>query len=330
VLPSLVEETKGRELVPKGIESSSKLLYKQPVEFFTRDFGVLGTLTVTEYLLMFDPDVIDKLHCLLTSPTEGRAVPAVSCHVCIDLRDIVFVSLIELPIEGSRGFSLQVCVCYTGHEAEYPTNRLPVSTVSFKLRQIKLRSHHHEELTMDEQERCAQMMLNVIRSNVEAVPAFDCQSSTYISWAEETQDLHGIEQLGQTLGDSDLRPELDVPSQILTEAMEAAITRHLPKYMQLRRWRLAFSLLTHGCSLNSFYRHLEGTGPCIIVVEDEFHHKFGGVCSEGWRRALMFYGTGDCSLFTFHTGERIEFSPASLSNEYYMMSNDEIIAMGSG
>jgi hypothetical protein len=330
VLPSVVEEVKGRELEAQVIESSTKLHYKQPVEFFTRDFGVRGTLTVTEYLLMFDPDVIDDVHCFLDSHTDGRAVLAVSCHVCIDLRDIVLVSLIDLPIEGSRVFSLQVCVCYTGHEAEYPANRLPVSTVSFKVRLIQLRNHDDEELTMEEQERCAQMMLNVIRSNVEAVPPLDCKSSTFISWAEETQDLHMIEQLDQTEEDSDLKPELDVPSQILTEAMEAAITRRLPKYMQLRKWRLAFSLSTHGCSLNTFYRHLEGTGPCIIVIEDEFHHKFGGVCSEGWRRARMFYGTGDCSLFTFHTGERIEFYPASLSNEYYMMSDDEIIAMGSG
>lgn len=324
VLPQVTEEVKGRELEAEVIETTSKLQYKQPVEFFTRDFSVDGTLTVTPYLVMFDPDVIDDMNCLITNTDSVQTVPSVNYHVCIDLKDIVLVSLIDLPIEGNRVFSLQICVCYTGHEAEYPTTRLPISTVSFRLKS------HHEELTKEEQERCAQMMLNVIRSNVEGFQAFECKSSTYIPWAEQTKEALPVEQLDSALEGDDFIPELEVPSLILSDSMAAAISRHLPKYLQYRKWKLSYSLHTHGCSLLTFYRHLEGTGPCVLVVEDELHHKFGGVCSEGWRRARMFYGTGDCSLFTFHLGQRIEFYPATLCNEYYMISDDELIALGSG
>ena len=56
---------------------------------------------------------------------------------------------------------------------------------------------------------------------------------------------------------------------ILSKQHIAALRTSLPVRLRGMAWRLAFSTNLHGCSLQTFYRKIQGWGACIIAVMDE-------------------------------------------------------------
>lgn len=66
------------------------------------------------------------------------------------------------------------------------------------------------------------------------------------------------------------------------------------------------------------------------MIKDEGGHIFGGFASDSWTPHKKYYGNGDCFLYTFHAGERIEVYSSSFVNDFYMISDWDGLSMGSG
>lgn len=75
---------------------------------------------------------------------------------------------------------------------------------------------------------------------------------------------------------------------------------------------------------------MSANDPHIIIIKDESKYIFGGFTNEEWRPNRIYYGNGECFLFTFKDTEIMEcFYPAG-RNEYFMISDAESVSMGAG
>jgi hypothetical protein len=105
----------------------------------------------------------------------------------------------------------------------------------------------------------------------------------------------------------------------------------LPSIYKFRSWQLAFSNYEHGASLRTLYHECGNIGPNVLIIKDSANHIFGGYASESWRLQPLYYGNCDCFLFTFHdTKSTLTTYPATMTNEFYMLSDSSIISMGAG
>ncbi|CEM03192.1 unnamed protein product [Vitrella brassicaformis CCMP3155] len=94
----------------------------------------------------------------------------------------------------------------------------------------------------------------------------------------------------------------DVPenaASLLTPYIVHQISANLPPRLAFRRWSLLYGLKFSGISLQTFYRNLEDKGPCVLLIEDMGGTVFGAYCSEPFRHASKYYGTGETFVFTF-------------------------------
>lgn len=70
----------------------------------------------------------------------------------------------------------------------------------------------------------------------------------------------------------------------------------MPRRERLAKWRLAYSTKQHGISLNTLYRAAP-PGPTVLLVKDSAGHVFGAFCTEQWKVAPRYYGTGKSFVF---------------------------------
>jgi hypothetical protein len=77
-----------------------------------------------------------------------------------------------------------------------------------------------------------------------------------------------------------LMPEMEVPSELVSDDQRKFLYRHLPPRVQGYRWHLLFSTAQDGFSLHSLYRksaHVDS--PVLIIIQDTDHAVFGALVS---------------------------------------------------
>mmetsp|Transcript_3484 Transcript_3484/g.11502 ORF Transcript_3484/g.11502 Transcript_3484/m.11502 type:complete len:322 (-) Transcript_3484:114-1079(-) len=92
-------------------------------------------------------------------------------------------------------------------------------------------------------------------------------------------------------------------SVILPEAggdLIAGIVANLPVLLQIRPcWHLGYSMAVDGVSLQTMYRQVADSGPCLLIVEDSNNCIFGAFLSEGLIPGGRCYGTHECFVFRY-------------------------------
>jgi len=117
-------------------------------------------------------------------------------------------------------------------------------------------------------------------------------------------------------------------SEILSERQLKEIHMNIPYYMQYKNLKLLYSATKHGISMKQFYMNTLGEKITILVIKDDNQHILGGYLSESIRNSQKFYGTGETFVFSFHNSERLHTYPATMENEYFIYSDDDVIALG--
>lgn len=123
-------------------------------------------------------------------------------------------------------------------------------------------------------------------------------------------------------------PRLDQSSEILSERQIKELHMHLPYYQQYKHFKLLYSTTKHGTSMKTFYNNVADHNTSIVVIKDDNQQIFGGYLSEEIRNSQKFYGTGETFVFTFHNSERIQIFQASMKNENFIYSDEDVFAMG--
>jgi len=123
-------------------------------------------------------------------------------------------------------------------------------------------------------------------------------------------------------------PKLDCISEILSERQLKELHMNIPYYQQYKNLKLLFSPSKHGTSMKQFYMNTCGYKTTFIFIKDDNQNVFGGYLSEPIRNSQKFYGTGESFVFTYRNNERIHCYHSSMENEYFIYSDDDIIAMG--
>ena len=142
----------------------------------------------------------------------------------------------------------------------------------------------------------------------------------------------GKDQAGlkRTMSNSWKPPTLDCESKLLTAKVITALHKHIPRRLQLKdQWKLVYSTLRHGISLNTFYRHTAANnGPTILVIQDKAGHVFGGFASGVWKIKERFFGSGETFLFKLVPDLKIYTWTGK--NEFFMLGKSDSIQMGGG
>lgn len=64
-------------------------------------------------------------------------------------------------------------------------------------------------------------------------------------------------------------------------------------------WTRLYSMNVDGVSTGTFYERCRGWKVTLIVIKEKNNYIFGGYCTDSWRSATKFYGTGETFLYTF-------------------------------
>lgn len=102
----------------------------------------------------------------------------------------------------------------------------------------------------------------------------------------------------------------------------------LPMHIQGYDWKLLYSLMQHGSSLDTLMRKVRNQSPTLIVVETAKGEVFGGYAAVPWKNSASYYGIGESFVFTCQPSfERFGWKR---TNSLYMFSSVDCIAMGGG
>ena len=132
-------------------------------------------------------------------------------------------------------------------------------------------------------------------------------------------------------------------SPFILQQMAASI----PSRFAMSDWRLLYSTLVHGISLNTLYLRTAGCGPCIMAMRDREGVVFGAFATEFKPASLppTFYGGGESFVFQVESLHNLpplpqEDSPPpteacaiyrwTAANSYFMISAKDHLAVGSG
>lgn len=164
------------------------------------------------------------------------------------------------------------------------------------------------------------------------------KASSFIQSTSLTEETT-CEEVKEPNSDSPVIPKLNnytpffnmkETSEILSIQKMWSLWEQLPPYLQSRNWKLAYSPKSHGTSLQAFMRCASEMTQSILVIKDQDGFVFGGFASDSWNFNRIYYGTGDCFLFSFKDGEDLKCYFPTGKNDYYMMADHESIVMGGG
>ncbi|GMH33469.1 hypothetical protein BSKO_01303 [Bryopsis sp. KO-2023] len=125
-------------------------------------------------------------------------------------------------------------------------------------------------------------------------------------------------------------PVLNGGSTVLTEDHLKCLTGAIPKRHRQAGWTLLYSTSKHGISLQTMYRRAANVAPSILIVRDTSGYTFGAYCSEAWRMAPRFYGTGETFVFQLEP-HRIYYpwkKESKVRNDFFMYGSMESIGVG--
>lgn len=125
-------------------------------------------------------------------------------------------------------------------------------------------------------------------------------------------------------------PELNNPSTLLKEEHLKGLMAAVPKRLRQANWTLLYGTAIHGFSLKSLFRRAANFAPSILIIKDAAEHIFGAYCSEAWKVAPRFYGTGES--FVFELEPRRLYYPWKRKhksrNDYFMYGSQDSIGIG--
>lgn len=128
--------------------------------------------------------------------------------------------------------------------------------------------------------------------------------------------------------DPDDLPKLLGSGALLNIEAVWTLRMHIPMRFKYHDWQLAFSTSVHGTSLLTFYKHLDGKAPTVLVVRDTDGHVFGGYASEAWHVSRAFFGTGESFLFSILPNFAVYTWTGA--DDYYLVGKRDFLAMGGG
>ncbi|KAG4098939.1 TLD-domain-containing protein [Neocallimastix lanati (nom. inval.)] len=118
---------------------------------------------------------------------------------------------------------------------------------------------------------------------------------------------------------------------VLDENLAKEIKKHIPRFYRetCNHWYLEYSLGEHGSSLSTFYEcQMDCDSPIVMVITDCYGEVFGAYLSEPFNPNVTgFTGNRECFLWK-KTDEGIKIYRASTLNDYFMMADQDFIAMG--
>lgn len=125
-------------------------------------------------------------------------------------------------------------------------------------------------------------------------------------------------------------PKLSHPSALLKEEHLKGLMAAVPNRMHQADWLLLYSTSKHGISLLTMYRRAAGHAPCVLLMKDPGGHVFGSYCSEAWKVAPRFFGTGES--FVFQLEPQQVYYPwkrkHKVRNDYFMFGSTDSIGVG--
>lgn len=268
---------------------------KEPVRYANLNFSVLGMLTVTPDVVIFEPDLSDKL------VLKNGVLPY---QVVIYVKDIFDCQIIRENPNYLYENSLEISALQNN----------TVNIFDFLMEEKKMRIIHRK-------------LINWTSASNQKSPGSPNQGhdSKKISFPVPVheQDEEIVDIKTETF-----IPTLSRPSAILSREDLVKINRHLPNRFKFMDWKLLYGTQVHGISLNTFFLNLEDAGPSIMVVEDKDRNLFGCFASDSWRIEPHYYGNGECFMFTLKPYSR--FYHWSQKNSNFMCSRKDFVAMGGG
>jgi len=118
---------------------------------------------------------------------------------------------------------------------------------------------------------------------------------------------------------------------ILDEQLAKDIKKYIPRFYReaCNHWYLEYSLGEHGSSLTTFYEcQMDCDSPIIMVITDCYGEVFGAYLNEPFNPTINgFTGNRECFLWK-KTEEGLKVYRASTINDYFMMADQDFIAMG--
>lgn len=160
------------------------------------------------------------------------------------------------------------------------------------------------------------------------------------TWPAPTPTRHTPALLHRS-GDQPAETRLFSP--FILQQMAASI----PSRFAMSDWRLLYSTLVHGISLNTLYLRTAGCGPCILAMREREGVVFGAFATEIRPASLppTFYGGGESFVFQVESLHNLpplpqEDSPPpteacaiyrwTAANSYFVISAKDHLALGSG
>merc|ERR1711892_112804 len=125
-----------------------------------------------------------------------------------------------------------------------------------------------------------------------------------------------------------LMPEMETPSELVTDDQREFLFRHLPPRVQGYRWHLLFSTAQDGFSLNSLSRKsAQVDSPVLMIIQDTDHAVFGALISCPPTQSEKFLGTGESWLFTFFPSFKVYAWTGE--NNYIVRGGPDNLVIGS-
>lgn len=162
------------------------------------------------------------------------------------------------------------------------------------------------------------------------------QDSSFNEHIEDPRNCRTITNIKEILEAESKKIELhnDISSSfelILDEDLAKEIKKYIPHFYRdaCNDWYLEYSLGEHGSSINTFYEcQMDIDVPIVMVITDCYGEVFGAYLSEPFNPNITgFTGNRECFLWK-KTNEGLKIYRASTINDYFMIADQDFIAMG--
>lgn len=107
------------------------------------------------------------------------------------------------------------------------------------------------------------------------------------------------------------------------------LNSHLPREQQ-HRWHLLFSSELHGHSFAQLCGRIPRRGPCVLLLEDDDGHVFGGFASCSWEIKPQFQGDNKCFLFSIYPSMAVHTCTGYNNHYMYLNHGQQTIPNGLG
>lgn len=160
------------------------------------------------------------------------------------------------------------------------------------------------------------------------------KSGAKIEENEETEDGNGDEKT-EIPGEYSKQDEQEedygtmIGQSALVSPVEfLKIRASLPIRLRNSDWTLIFNTSEHGTSLTTFFKAASTCAYSLVFIKDSAGYVFGGFSTETWEPLGSFFGSGECFVFTVKP--TVACYKWTSSNDFYVYSSKEYIAMGGG